>query len=99
MGRARGTAHCALCDLTHGRVREKPEWRALQGRLGVKVEVVHRNERDEHLRAVEGLRLPCIVAVAGDDVRVLLGPDELEACGGDLAELEQRLQVALADPR
>ncbi|MBA2299083.1 MAG: hypothetical protein H0W14_13725, partial [Actinobacteria bacterium] len=27
IGRARGTRHCALCGLTHGRVRERPAWR------------------------------------------------------------------------
>ena len=59
------------------------------------VDLVHRNELDERLQAVDPGRLPCIVAVAGDQVREVLGPHDLEACGGDLGELERRLRSAL----
>ena len=95
VGRVRGTAHCALCDLTHGGLRERPAWRRLRDRLGVPVDLLHRDERDDRLRAAADGRVPCIVAIAGDDVVPLLGPDELEACEGDLDELERRLLAAL----
>ena len=94
VGRARGTAHCSLCDLTHGRIRERPAWRQLRDRLGLPVDLVHRNERDERLRSLD-VGLPCIAAVTGDEVRPLLGPADLEACRGDLDALERRLRAAL----
>jgi hypothetical protein len=28
IGAGLGSAHCALCDITHGLVRERPEWKA-----------------------------------------------------------------------
>ena len=30
-----GAAHCALCDITHGRVRERADWRACRDQLAV----------------------------------------------------------------
>ena len=95
VGRVRGTAHCALCDLTHGGLRARPAWRRLRDRLGVPVDLLHRDERDQRLQAACDGRVPCIVAIAGDDVVPLLGPDDLEACEGDLDEFERRLLAAL----
>jgi hypothetical protein len=34
-GKLRGTAHCALCDITHGRLSEKSAFKSLRERLPV----------------------------------------------------------------
>ena len=45
IGRIRGTAHCALCEVTHRGLRPKREWTSLAADLGVPFDLVHLNER------------------------------------------------------
>jgi hypothetical protein len=94
-GKVFGDAHCFLCDLTHRGLRRRAGWDALVERLGVPVELFHRNEMDVTLQLVAGALLPCILASRDAQLEVLLGPDELEECGTDLAELERRIRGAL----
>jgi hypothetical protein len=93
-GRGLGTQHCALCDLTHGKLRRRPEWDALVARLGVPFTLRHRNEQADAVRAATAGQLPCVVARRGATLTVLLGPDDLAACGRDLDQLERRLRGA-----
>jgi hypothetical protein len=96
LGKLRGTAHCALCDITHGvvAVTGKRAWKRLCADRPI--EAVHLNERDERLRAFTDGRTPCVVAEVEGELRLLLGPTELEACGGDVAAFARALDVALA---
>jgi hypothetical protein len=94
LGKLLGGAHCSLCDLTHGVVREREDWRELVQRLGVPVTLVHMNERDEDIARLSDRSTPCVIAHADGGLRLLLGPAELDACGGDLAAFEQRLRRA-----
>jgi len=96
VGSRLGRAHCALCDITHGRVREKPGWRAARDGLGLPFTAVHLDERSPEERAASEGRTPCVLA--HDDagaISVLLGPSELEACGGDPAALVAAIRRAL----
>jgi hypothetical protein len=87
VGSRLGRAHCSLCDITHGALREKAAWRAERDRLGVPFRAVHLDERTPEERAASDGRTPCVLAHGPDGIRVLLGPDELEACAGDPAAL------------
>lgn len=82
---------CSLCSITHGLTGERSEWRHCKEELGVPVDSVHRDEVDHELGTVVGDRLPCIVAVHGDERTVLLGPDVLQRCRGSVADLKGRL--------
>ena len=42
-----GRAHCALCDITHGRVRERDDWRAERDRLPVPFTTFHRDDQPD----------------------------------------------------
>jgi hypothetical protein len=99
IGRSLGVRHCALCDITHGRLREKEAWRAARRRLPVPVTAVHLDERDADERAASEGRAPCVLAHTADGVDVLLGPGELEACAGDPERLVDALIQALSDVR
>jgi len=77
-----GVAHCSLCDITHGSVREKDEWRECRARLGVEVATVHLNERDDPLRAFTDGRTPCVVAETSDGLVMVVEAAELAACAG-----------------
>jgi hypothetical protein len=95
IGHLLGTAHCALCDITHSPLRRKPAWDAMVARLGVPVRLVHRNERTPDEAAVSGESTPCVLArTAAGSLQVLLGPDDLEL-GGSVEAFESALRSRL----
>ncbi|HIF07100.1 MAG TPA: hypothetical protein EYQ64_09160 [Gemmatimonadetes bacterium] len=68
-GKLRGTAHCGLCDITHGSVRVKPEWKALEDSLGIPFRLVHLNEQPPGLAEVtRGSDALCCPGVRGRNV-------------------------------
>lgn len=92
-----GRAHCALCDITHGTFRAKPEWVEGRDGLGVRFETVHLDERDPDLaEATEGTT-PCVVALTAGGWVELLGPDALEALHGDVAALLAAVRARAAE--
>lgn len=95
-GKVLGTAHCALCDITHGRVRRKREWDAFVAGLPVPFDAVHLNERSAEVRAAtEGLT-PCVVAHTADGVEVVLAADDLDRAGGEVVAFRDELTAYLA---
>lgn len=95
-GKLRGTAHCALCDITHGRVRRKTEWADLVACLGVPFDVMHLNERSPKIAAFSEGRTPCVIADTEGGLRLLLGPAELDAAGGDVGRFTTALRQAMS---
>ncbi|MGW0662291.1 hypothetical protein [Streptodolium elevatio] len=94
IGRARGTAHCALSDLTHAGRRRRPEWDALLATLGVPFDVVYLNERDDAVAAASEGRVPCVLAHTDTGIVVLLGPDDLAAIGTSVLRFDQTMREA-----
>lgn len=89
-----GSTHCALCEITHGLFREKAQWRDLASVLPVPFEAIHLDERPADVTEASESRTPCVLARRSDGaLELLLGPEELEAMGGDPA----RLAIALGD--
>jgi hypothetical protein len=92
VGARLGRRHCALCDITHGLIRERPEWLRLQGQLPVEFTAVHLDEREPVVADASHGRAPCVVAVVDDgSAEVVIYRDELEACGGDPQSLFELL--------
>jgi hypothetical protein len=87
VGARLGSAHCSLCDITHGTFRAKPEWVSRCGELGVPFETVHLDERDPQLLAATESRTPCVVAETDDGYVMLLDPATLVACSGSVDAL------------
>lgn len=96
VGRALGRRHCSLCDITHGRVREKEAWRACRTGLPVPFETVHLDERSAQVRAASDGAAPCVLAQIDSGLSVLVGTPALEACGGDPQRLVEALEAAVA---
>ncbi|SCG71628.1 hypothetical protein [Micromonospora coxensis] len=94
VGKVRGTASCALCDITHGAFGRRRQWRDLLPELGVPVELVHLNERSAPVRAASEGRTPCVLAVTDGGHLPLLGPDELTGLDGDVARFAEALRAA-----
>ena len=77
-----GVAHCALCDITHGSVREKSEWRSCRAELPVAVETVHLDQRSPQLASFTEGRTPCVVAATDAGFVMLVDAEGLTACDG-----------------
>lgn len=92
-GKMIGTAHCALCDVTHG-IRMKKEWKDLVAGLDVPVRVVHLSEQPELLAEVTDGRTPCVVEESEAGFRVLLGPEQLESVDGSVRRFAALLREA-----
>ena len=91
-----GTAHCALCEITHGTFREKSRWRERAAGLPAPFEAVHLDERSPEVRAASEGHEPCVVALRADgSAEVVLDAGELEAMDGNPEALARALTDAL----
>jgi len=99
-GKVRGTRHCALCDITHGRVRRRPEWDRMVADLGVPVDLLHLNEMPADVRqAVAACGAPVVLARTGDGLLPMLVGAELDELDGSVARLGDLLRARLAADR
>jgi hypothetical protein len=91
-----GRAHCALCDITHGRVRERADWRACRDELPVPFVTYHRDDQPDEVRAAASGVAPVVLAQADSGFRVVAGPDDLEACAGSPDRLLAMLRASIS---
>ena len=95
-GKIRGTAHCALCDITHGAIREKASFRACREALPIPLRNVHLDERDPDVQAATEGHTPCVVGRTVDgEWEMVLDREALEQCGASVAAFEQQLTQRL----
>jgi hypothetical protein len=94
VGHLLGRRSCALCDITHGRVKRKPEFDEAAASLGVPFELLHRDERSPALTALTDGALPCVVAEGDGDPLVLVDRVTLAACGEDPVALVAAIRSA-----
>ncbi len=97
VGRLLGTAHCALCDITHSPVRRKPAWDRMVADLGLPFELVHLNEMSAGVAAAVAQHGSPLVLARGRDgtVTPVLRPAELDGLGGSVAAFAAALTNAL----
>jgi len=95
VGARLGRAHCALCDITHGSVREKGEWRTCRAGLPVPFDTYHRNDQPDAVRAALHGAAPAVVAETADAVVALLDGPALDACGGSPDALVAAIERAV----
>jgi hypothetical protein len=88
-----GRAHCALCDITHGSVREKSEWKQCRADFAVPFVTVHLDERSAALASFTEGRTPCVVAETDSGCAMLVDADQLEACAGSPARLVETIEA------
>ena len=98
LGKLLGTAHCALCDVTHSPVRRKPEWDRMVRRLGIPFTLLHLNEMPADVAAaVRGTGSPVVLARLSDGtLHPVLTPSELDGLGGSVDLAEQAIRAGLA---
>ncbi|MBH0008401.1 hypothetical protein [Salinibacterium sp. SWN1162] len=93
IGHLLGTAACSLCDITHSPIRRKPEWDAMVRRLGVPLDVRHRNEITRaEIKHVVRTGLPVVIAHHDDgSISTVLHSTELDAVSGSVSAFESAL--------
>jgi hypothetical protein len=96
VGARLGRRHCSLCDITHGSVRERPEWAACKAGLPVEFVTFHRDDQPDDVRRAAGGRAPVVVADTSAGPILLLGPGELDACGGSIDQLVAAIETAVS---
>ena len=82
-----GRRHCALCEITHGLVRERQDWRECRDALDISFDTVHRDEASPEVLKATFSNLPAVVAITAQGAVALLGPEELLKCMGSPAAL------------
>ena len=87
-GKIRGTAHCALCDITHRGVSKKKKWKEYEERLGVPIELLHINEQEEALAQFTEGKTPCVVGDYSGDLKMVMNAEDLEECGKSVEKFE-----------
>ena len=90
-----GRAHCALCDITHGTFRRRPEWDACVTALPVPFTSCHLDDRPADLVALTDGRTPCVVARTATGPVIVVDADTLEACRGEPLALVAAIEEGL----
>ena len=96
VGARLGRAHCALCDITHGLVRERGDWVACRQGLPVPFETYHRDDQPHEVRLVTAGGLPMVVGETNAGWMALVDAAELDACAGSVERLVAALDTAIA---
>lgn len=97
IGKLMGTAHCALCDITHSPVRRKPAWDRMLAELGVPFQLIHLNEMPPAIAAATTrYGSPAVFARLSDGTaEPVLLPADLEILGGSVEGFSVALRAAL----
>ena len=96
VGARLGRAHCSLCDITHGLLRERADWRECREGLPVPFATFHRDDQPDEVRDVAAGRAPVVVADTDQGPVLVLGPEALDACGGSGEQLVAAIEAAVA---
>ncbi len=94
VGARLGRRHCSLCDITHGAIRQRPEWKSCQAGLQVPFDTYHRNDQPESVRNAANSQAPVVVAETDNGKVVLLAPAALELCEGSIDRLIAAIEQA-----
>ena len=96
IGARLGARHCALCDITHGTFKVKDEWRSCSSGIGAPFMAFHRDDApQEAVEAANGV-YPVVLWHEAGVTRVVMGPDQLEACQGSPEAFTTALMGVLA---
>ena len=95
VGARLGRSNCALCDITHGLVRERADWRACREGLPIPFDTFHRDDQPDTIRTALGGVAPAVVAETTTGIIVLLGSQQLAACAGSPDQLVTAIEEQL----
>jgi hypothetical protein len=92
VGARLGRRHCSLCDITHGLLTERSDWKRCISEIEIPFVTYHRNDLPAPLANCTNKWFPIVVAEFSDGAFVTVaGPAELESCNGSPAALVELL--------
>jgi hypothetical protein len=95
-----GDRHCSLCDITHGPLIQKAAWKKWKARIGIPVDALHRNKLPADVAAAANGVFPVVIAHRNDGTAaVLVGPEQLDTCGGQVAAFAAIVEPLIAESR
>lgn len=97
IGARLGRAHCSLCDITHGLVRERAEWKQCRQDLPVPFDTYHRDDQPSAVRAAAGDRAPVVMAETDAGLVTLLDGVALENLDGSPERLIAAVKLAMTN--
>ena len=97
VGARLGRTHCSLCEITHGLVRERSDWKSCKEGIAVPFDTYHRNDQPSSVRSATGDTAPVVVAETTSGITLLLGPTELDACAGSVEQLIELIEAAVLE--
>ncbi|MFM1785072.1 MAG: hypothetical protein RLZZ108_96 [Actinomycetota bacterium] len=89
-----GVRSCSLCDISHSPIMKKSSFKALEKHLleehGVRVRMIHLNERNEREKAASEGRAPCILLEYPDEsISMFIDSRDLKALSGSVSSLKK----------
>ncbi len=97
VGARLGRTHCSLCEITHGLVRERSDWKSCKEGIAVPFDTYHRNDQPSSVRSATGDTAPVVVAETTSGITVLLGSTALDSCGGSVDQLIEMIEAAVLE--
>jgi hypothetical protein len=97
IGAKLGRRHCSLCDITHGGVHESSEWKSCRAQLPVEFTLHHRDDAPIAIRELLKGAFPAVLVEIDDEVSILLGHEELDACRGSAQQLERAINSSMEE--
>ena len=94
-GKILGSANCALCDVTHGHIREKATYKALIKELPVSMTHLHLNEQPECLETFTKGKTPCVVLCKEGRYVMVFDKKMLTSFRGNVTHFHQALKKFL----
>ncbi len=89
-----GVRSCSLCNISHSPIMKKSSFKALERHLlaehGVKVRMIHLNERNERELKASAGREPCMLLEYSDgSISMFLDSSDLTALSGSVSSLKK----------
>ena len=94
VGARLGRRHCSLCDITHGVIRQRSEWKTCQAQLPTPFDTFHRDDQPDIVRTAAHGQVPVVVAETDAGIVLLLTPSDLDACEGSIDRLVDAIEQA-----
>lgn len=95
IGARLGRAHCGLCDVTHGIVRERADWQQCRDGLPVPFDTYHRDDQPANVRQASQGSAPAVVAETAAGMVEVLAKAEIDACAGSPKRLAAAIGAAV----
>tara|TARA_B110000438_G_scaffold232003_1_gene227542 strand:+ start:3444 stop:3869 length:426 start_codon:yes stop_codon:yes gene_type:complete len=83
---------CSLCDLSHGLTGIKKEWKEMESKSSHQYSLLHINEVPQNIPINLIKNLPCVLKQDLEDFELILAPEELKACDGNINSFNKLLE-------